>query len=107
MSPTSESPEQRAPASGRPPSDKQLRYLKNLAAQRGESFTYPHTVAEASAEIERLLGRKRGSYVERRIEREQVSRDMAERGGDAAVRDTEIEGYGSSARWVGGSGREV
>jgi hypothetical protein len=91
----------------RPPSAKQLRYLKNLAAQRGESFTYPKTGAEASAEIDRLLGRRRGSYVERRIEREQVSRDMAARGGDAAVRDSEIVGYGSSARWAAGNGGEA
>jgi hypothetical protein len=101
MSPTSESPEQRVPASGPPPSGKQLRYLKNLAAQRGESFTYPQSAAQASAEIERLLGRKQGSYVERQIEREQVSRDMAGRGDAAAVRDSEIVGYGSSARWAG------
>ena len=91
----------------KPPSAKQLRYLKNLAAQRGETFGYPRTSAEASAQIERLQGRRRGSYVEQRIEREQVSRDMAARGGAAAVRDSEIEGYGSSARWVGGSGTEA
>jgi hypothetical protein len=89
------------------PSAKQLRYLKSLAMQRGESFVYPATGAEASAHIDRLLGRRRGSYVERRIEREQISRDMAARGGDAAVRESEIEGYGSSARWAGGSGKEA
>lgn len=83
----------------KPPSDKQLRYLRNLAAQRGETFTHPATAAAASAEIERLKARRRGSYVERRIEREQVSRDMAARGGAAAVRDSEIVGYGSSAHW--------
>jgi hypothetical protein len=85
--------------SGKPPTDKQLRYLRNLALQRGESFAYPATAAQASAEIERLKARKRGSYVERRIEREQVSREMAARGGAAAVRDSEIVGYGSSAHW--------
>ncbi len=83
----------------RPPTSKQLRYLRNLSAQRGESFSYPHSAAEASAEIERLKARRRGSYVERRIEREQVSRDMAIRGDAASVRDSEIVGYGSSARW--------
>jgi hypothetical protein len=83
----------------RPASDKQLRYLRSLAIQRGESFAYPSTTAEASAEIERLKKRRPGSYTERRIEREQVSRDMAERGGAARVRDSEVEGYGSSARW--------
>jgi hypothetical protein len=89
--------------SERSPTAKQLRYLHNLAMQRGESFAYPQNAAEASAEIERLKGRRRGSYVERRIERDQVSNDMAARGGAAAVRQEEIVGYGSSARWrVGG-----
>ncbi len=85
------------------PTPKQLRYLKSLAAQRGESFPYPSTAAQASAEIDRLKARRRGSYVERRVEREQVSRDMAARGGAATVRDFEVEGYGASARWKAGS----
>lgn len=86
-------------ANHRPPTSKQLRFLRNLAMQRGESFAFPTTAAQASAEIERLKARKRGSYTERRIEREQVSRDMATRGGAAAVHDSEIVGYGSSAHW--------
>ncbi len=86
-------------SAGKPPSAKQLRYLRSLATQRGESFCYPRTAAEASAEIARLKGRRRGSSVERRIERQQVSRDMALRGDAASVRDSEIVGYGSSARW--------
>jgi hypothetical protein len=84
---------------GRAPSAKQLRFLKSLAMQRGESFVYPRTASQASAEIDRLRNRRTGSHVERQVEREQVSRDMADRGGDSAVRDFEIVGYGSSARW--------
>lgn len=53
----------------RPPSAKQMRYLRSLAAQRGESFAYPRTAVEASAEIERLKGRRRSSAAERRAER--------------------------------------
>jgi hypothetical protein len=82
-----------------PPTARQLRYLRNLALQRGESFSYPASAAQASAEIRRLLARRRGSYTERRIEAEQVSREMATRGGATAVRDSEIVGYGSSAHW--------
>jgi hypothetical protein len=99
MSTSSGSQEQRISTSGRAPSKKELRFLKRLAMQRGESFAYPQTAAEASAEIDRLKHRRASSYTERRIEREQVSRDLSERGGDAAVRDSEIVGYGSSARW--------
>lgn len=83
----------------KPPSARQMRYLRDLAAQRGESFAYPQTAAQASAEIERLKGRRPSSATERRIERLEVSRTMAARGGAATVRDSEITGYGSSARW--------
>jgi hypothetical protein len=81
------------------PSAKQLRYLRSLAAARGESFTYPSNAAQASAEIDRLLGRRRGSYVEAAIERRQVRRDLAWLGDAATVRGSEITDYGSSARW--------
>jgi hypothetical protein len=81
------------------PTKRQLNYLRSLANSRGESFTYPQTSTEASREIERLLGRRPESYTVRRIEREQVSRDMAARGDAASVRDFETTGYGSSARW--------
>jgi hypothetical protein len=82
------------------PSSKQLRYLQDLAQQRGESFTYPTTAAQASAEIDRLKGRKRMSPTERRREARELSREMAEcRGDAAAVRSSEIVGYGSDATW--------
>lgn len=83
----------------KPPSAKQLRYLRNLATQRGESFSYPRTISEASAEIERLKGRRPEPRADRRRERLEISRAMAERGDASSVRDTEIVGYGSSARW--------
>jgi hypothetical protein len=88
---------------GKPPTAKQLRYLRNLAMQRGESFTYPRSATEASAQIERLKRRRPSSRVDRRIERQQLGRDMAMRGDAAAVRDSEITGYGSSARWKVGA----
>jgi hypothetical protein len=83
----------------RPATPKQLRYLHSLAEQRGESFTYPRTAAEASVQIERLRARRRDSYSDRHSERLQISRAMAQRGDAASVRDAEIVGYGSSARW--------
>ena len=90
-------------ADHRPPTSKQLRFLRSLALQRGESFAYPTTAGQASAEIERLESRPRGSHTERRIERQQLSREMAARGGAAAIRESEIVGYGSSAHWEVGS----
>jgi hypothetical protein len=83
----------------KPASSKQLRYLRNLALQRGESFAYPATSAEASAEIERLRFRRPDGPADRRRDRLGVSRGLAQRGDAAAVRDFEIVGYGSSAHW--------
>ena len=59
------------------PSVKQLRYLAALAERCGESFVYPVTKAEASAEIERLKGRRRSDPRERRREVAAVRRAMA------------------------------
>jgi len=82
-----------------PPTAKQLRYLRNLAETHGESFAYPQSAAQASAEIDRLKSRRRDTTVERRFERLAVSREIAEIGDAARVRDSEISGYGSSAHW--------
>jgi hypothetical protein len=73
--------------------------LRRLALQRGETFAYPRTAAEASIEIGRLRARRCGSFVEAHIERRQVSRDLAFAGDAASVRGSEIVGYGASARW--------
>lgn len=82
-----------------PPTAKQLRYLRGLAEARGESFTYPTSVAEASAEIERLKARRPESRIDRKLDRLATSRAMAERGDSAAVREDEVLGYGSGCRW--------
>lgn len=82
------------------PKPKQLRYMKDLALAVGESVTYPTTRAEASAEINRLLARKRLSPAERRREAFEARCEAGERNGDAAAfRPDEIGGYGSSAHW--------
>jgi CelD/BcsL family acetyltransferase involved in cellulose biosynthesis len=82
-----------------PPTAKQLRYLRSLAEVRGESFAYPQSATEASAEIERLKARRKDTRAERRFERLAVSRAIAGAGDAARVRDSEIGGYGSSAHW--------
>ncbi|HVY77345.1 MAG TPA: hypothetical protein VG898_02450 [Solirubrobacterales bacterium] len=84
----------------KPPTPKQLRYLRDLAVSRGQSFAYPQTSAEASREIERLKKAKRTPAADRRRERRAVQRDMAEGRGDAAaVRADDVGGYGSGATW--------
>ncbi len=84
----------------RKPTPKQLDYLKDLAMKAGQSFPYPQSFAQADVQIRRLKRTKRTSAADRRREARQVRQDFAERrGGSAAVRPSEISGYGSSATW--------
>jgi hypothetical protein len=87
------------------PTPKQLRHLRQLAERIGQSFAYPHTGAQASAEIRRLRDARGGrdARLDRdadRLERRAIQRDLQERPGDATrVSDSEITGYGASATW--------
>ena len=82
------------------PTIKQINYLEDLAETAGETFTYPRTRAQASAEIKRLKGRKRLSPAERRREAFEDRCQAGERHGDAAsVREDEVAGWGSTATW--------
>jgi hypothetical protein len=82
-----------------PATQKQLSYLRSLAVSRGQTFVVPETMEEASREIERLRARRRSSYADRAAERFDA-RQIADRLGPATgVRPSEVEGYGSSARW--------
>ena len=84
------------------PTAPQLRCLRGLAASRGQTFRYPKTRAEASAEIKRLKANRPDTRLERAVERAEGRRhEAADHRDAAAVRDDEIEGYGSSARWAG------
>jgi hypothetical protein len=83
------------------PTAKQLRYLRDLANSRGQTFRYPNTRAEASAEIRRLRAHRPDSQRDRAIERREGERAVPrERFDAAAVRPEEIHGYGSDARWA-------
>lgn len=100
MSTPSEVQEPTESSSLQPPCPAQLALLRRLAMQRGETFTYPQTQVEADAEIARLEGRPFGDDLDDWIDRFEVRRDMGRLGRDAAsVRDFEVVGYGSSARW--------
>lgn len=84
----------------KPPTPKQLRYLRDLAVSRGQSFAYPRSAAEASREIDRLRGAERSDPAERRREKRAIQRELAEGRGDAArVSPRELGGHGSSAHW--------
>jgi hypothetical protein len=83
------------------PTAKQLAYLRALADRAGQTFAYPHTRRQASAEIKRLRAQKPSSRVERRIERREIA-DAIARGPDDAAGidlDRDVSGYGSTATW--------
>jgi hypothetical protein len=86
---------------GPPPTPRQQRYLRELAMQRGVSFTIPRTRAEASRLIDALKRRAPEPAADRRRELRAVQSEMAcERGDAARVReDLEVTGYGSTATW--------
>ena len=80
---------------GRPPTPKQLRYLRFLAEKTGTSFTYPSSFAQASQELDRLerLKRERSTYREaREVDEGQLTYATA-------VHSSEVSGFGSSASW--------
>jgi hypothetical protein len=81
------------------PKPKQLRYLRALATNRGQTFTYPRTKAQASAEIGRLEAVPSQDWRDHAVEREQLASTRVPRD-DARVRAGEITGYGANARWT-------
>lgn len=83
------------------PTPKQQAYVRQLALQRGVSFTPPRTKAEASRLIDELKRRQPDSTTDRNRELRAVQAAMStDRGGAARVRDHELEGHGSSATWA-------
>ena len=83
------------------PTSRQLAYLKNLANRTGQTFTYPQTSRQASAEINRLKHAQPSSRTERYVERKLIADQIATGPLDAArVREDEISGRGSSATWM-------
>jgi hypothetical protein len=90
-----------ATSSAGKPTRRQLDYLKNLANRTGQTFTYPQTSRQASAEINRLKQVQPSSRTERYVERKLIADQIATGPLDAArVRADEISGRGSSATWI-------
>lgn len=83
-----------------PPTAKQQRYLRQLAMQRGVTFTIPATRAQASRAIDQLRRRRPEPISDRRREIRAVQDELATSRGDSArVQDRELTGYGSTATW--------
>jgi hypothetical protein len=84
-----------------PPTAAQLQRLRTLADQKGQSFAYPTTRAEASKEVQRLNRASFSTSAERAFDRQEIVRDDHPLLSTARVFEDEIQGYGSSARWRG------
>lgn len=83
------------------PTSRQLSYLRSLANRTGQTFTYPQTSRQASAEIERLKHTRSSSRTEIRVERKQIADQIASGPIDSAsVRADEIAGHGSNCTWL-------
>jgi hypothetical protein len=86
--------------SSKPPTAKQLAYLRALTERTGQTFATPRTSRGASAEIRRLKATPAESRLERRIERAEIADAIATGPQDSArVIPSEVAGYGSSATW--------
>jgi hypothetical protein len=83
------------------PTNKQLSYLRTLADRTGQTFAYPRTRAQASAEIRRLKAATSSTRSERAHERREIA-DAIARGPHNAASvdlDRDVAGYGSTATW--------
>ena len=58
----------------KPPTPKQLAYLRALANRTGQTFTYPRTPAAASRQIQRLMNARPSTGLERALETDDRAR---------------------------------
>jgi hypothetical protein len=94
-------PHQEASMTPKPPSARQLNYLRALAKRTGQTFTYPKTSRDASRQIQRLGTVQPSSRIELEIERLDLAAEEAAREAscDVPIHRSEVEGYGSTATW--------
>jgi hypothetical protein len=83
--------------SSKPPTGKQLAYLRTLAERAGQTFIVPGTRAEASAEIRRLKATRGSGFTFAEMAAEEAAR--VAHGDVAVVKPWEIDGRGSTATW--------
>lgn len=83
----------------RPPTSRQLRYLRILAERTGTTFAAPDTSKEASLEILRLQRLPSRPSRDRLDDRSELATDREWMQPSTAIRAEEISGYGSTATW--------
>jgi hypothetical protein len=85
--------------SHKPPSPRQLSYLKALAERTGQTFRWPESSAAASREIQRLKNTRPSTGVERAVERFGDTQAIEAAQDASEIHRFEILGYGSNCRW--------
>jgi len=86
----------------KPPTSRQLAYLRVLAERTGQTFVAPTTSGEASREIRRLKAVPRSTRADRAFERERATDGNVSVTYGTAPRDGEIAGWGGRATWRSG-----
>jgi hypothetical protein len=92
-------PDQEAKMSHKPPTRRQLNYLKALAERTGQTFKWPSSSAAASLEIQRLKNTRASTELERAIERFGDTQAIEAAQDATVIHGFEIVGYGSNCRW--------
>ena len=83
------------------PTKPQLNYLRRLAERTGQTFTWPETFNQASAEIDRLKQAQPATRLDNRLIDREIADAIACGDADATrVRSSEVSGHGSSATWA-------
>lgn len=85
--------------SHKPPTRRQINYLKALAERTGQTFQWPTSSAAASREIKRLKNTRPSTELERAIERFGDTQAIEAAQDAAAIQGFEVVGYGSNCRW--------
>jgi hypothetical protein len=86
----------------RPANPAQLGFLRSLCRQKGTTFVSPRNAAEASKQIDALKALPDIGWLDRdegRRELKGIRADFAA-GYATAVDNSEVDGYGSAARWA-------
>lgn len=83
----------------KPPTPRQLSYLKALAGRTGQTFTWPATCGQASREIARLKRTQPTTRAERELERFGDTQAIEAAQDAIEVHDFEVVGHGSTATW--------
>jgi len=92
-------PDQEDSMANKPPSPRQLNYLKALAGRTGQTFQWPQTSSQASRVIQRLKNTQASTKLDRAIERFGDTQAVEAAQDAVEIQEFEVTGYGGSCTW--------